>query len=198
VPDADFAATVAAAQAGDEQAFVVLFRSVQPLLLRYLRTVAGAAAEDVASDAWVGVVRNLHTFSGDEQGWRAWVFTIARSRLRDEQRRLVRRPVPVDTEMLLAVRPDGADVHGQVEEIVTTEAALALVARLPKEQAEMVLLRHVVGLDVEHTARVVGKKPGAVRVAVHRGLKKLAALLDDTGGLDRSSAGNAVELSSDR
>lgn len=196
--DADFAATVAAAQAGDEQAFVVLFRSVQPLLLRYLRTVAGPAAEDVASDAWVGVVRNLHTFSGDEQGWRAWVFTIARSRLRDEQRRLVRRPVPVDTEMLLAVRPDGADVHGQVEEIVTTEAALALLARLPKEQAEMVLLRHVVGLDVEHTARVVGKKPGAVRVAVHRALKKLAALLEETGGLDRSGAGNAVELSSDR
>ncbi|MGN6132645.1 MAG: RNA polymerase sigma factor [Nocardioidaceae bacterium] len=196
--DADFAATVAAAQAGDEQAFVVLFRSVQPLLLRYLRTVAGSAAEDVASDAWVGVVRNLHTFSGDEQGWRAWVFTIARSRLRDEQRRLGRRPVPVDTETLLAVRPDGADVHGQVEEIATTEAALALIARLPKEQAEMVLLRHVVGLDVAHTARVVGKTPGAVRVAVHRGLRRLEALLGGPAGLDQPGAGNAVELSSDR
>lgn len=196
--DADFAATLAAAQTGDEQAFVVLFRSVQPLLLRYLRTVAGSAAEDVASDAWVGVVRNLHAFRGDEQGWRAWVFTIARSRLRDEQRRLGRRPVPVDTEMLLAVRPDGADVHGAVEEILTTEAALELVARLPREQAEMVLLRHVVGLDVEHTARVVGKKAGAVRVAVHRALRKLAALLEETGGLDRSGTGNAIELSSDR
>lgn len=195
---ADFAATVAAAQAGDEQAFVVLFRSVQPLLLRYLRTVAGPAAEDVASDAWVSVVRNLHTFSGDEQGWRAWVFTIARSRLRDEQRRLGRRPVPVDTETLLAVRPDGADVVGQVEEILTTEAALALIARLPQEQAEMVLLRHVVGLDVERVARVVDKKPGAVRVAVHRGLKKLAVMLEAAGGLDRSNAGNAIELSSDR
>ena len=196
--DADFAATLAAAQTGDEQAFVVLFRSVQPLLLRYLRTVAGSAAEDVASDAWVGVVRNLHAFRGDEQGWRAWVFTIARSRLRDEQRRLGRRPVPVDTEMLLAVRPDGADVHGAVEEILTTETALELVARLPREQAEMVLLRHVVGLDVEHTARVVGKKAGAVRVAVHRALRKLAALLEETGGLDRSGTGNAIELSSDR
>ncbi len=198
MPDTDFAATVAAAQAGDEQAFVVLFRSVQPLLLRYLRTVAGAAAEDVASDTWVGAVRNLHTFSGDEQGWHAWVFTIARSRLRDEQRRLWRRPVPVDTETMLAVRPDGADVHERVEEIVTTEAALALLARLPKEQAEMVLLRHVVGLDVEHTARVVGKKPGAVRVAVHRGLKKLAELLEQAGGPDQFGVGNAIELSSDR
>jgi len=198
VAQADFAATVAAAQAGDEQAFVVLFRSVQPLLLRSIVTVAGAAAEDVASDAWVGVVRNLHTFSGDEQGWRAWVFTIARSRLRDEQRRLGRRPVPVDTETLLAVRPDGADVVGQVEEILTTEAALALIARLPQEQAEMVLLRHVVGLDVERVARVVDKKPGAVRVAVHRGLKKLAVMLEAAGGLDHSHAGNAIELSSDR
>ncbi len=143
-------------------------------------------------------MRNLHTFSGDEQGWRAWVFTIARARLRDEQRRLVRRAVPVDTETLLAVRPDGSDVSGAVEEIVTTEAALALLARLPRDQAEAVMLRHVAGLDVTHTARVLGKKPGAVRVAAHRGLKRLATLLEEAGGPDHFGAGNAVGLSSDR
>ncbi len=43
VPAADFEAVLAAARAGDEHAFVVLFRSVQPMLLRYLRTVAGPA-----------------------------------------------------------------------------------------------------------------------------------------------------------
>lgn len=199
---ADFASALQAAQEGDEQGFVTLFRSVQPALLRYLRTVGGAVADDVAADTWVSVVRNLHKFRGDERGWQAWVFTIARARLRDEQRRAVRRAVPVDVDDQMASLPDPCDVLGEVETIMTTESALALIARLPTEQAEIVMLRHVVGLDVEHTARIVGKRPGTVRVAAHRGLKRLAALLDGrAGGLvapDAVVAGNASKSSSDR
>ena len=55
-----------------------------------------------------------------------------------------------------------------------TAAALRLVATLPPEQAEMVMLRVVAGLDVAVVAELVGKKPGAVRVAVHRALKSLS------------------------
>ncbi len=198
----DFADALAAARRGDEQAFVTLFRSVQPLLLRYLRTVGGALAEDVAADTWVDVVRGLHRFSGDEQGWRAWVFTIARARLRDEQRRAARRPVPVDSDAQLAWRPDPGDVHDSVEETLTTTAALRLVARLPREQAEVVLLRHVVGLDVEHTARIVGKRPGTVRVTAHRGLRRLAELCRTDPGVrpeaEQVHAGNASEVSFDK
>jgi RNA polymerase sigma-70 factor (ECF subfamily) len=202
VEGADFASALQAAQEGDEQGFVTLFRSVQPALLRYLRTVGGAMADDVAADAWVSVVRNLHKFRGDERGWQAWVFTIARARLRDEQRRAVRRAVPVDVDDQLASLPDPCDVLDEVETIMTTESALALIARLPTEQAEIVMLRHVVGLDVEHTARIVGKRPGTVRVAAHRGLKRLATMLDGrVGGLVPPGAvvvGNASKSSNDR
>ena len=55
-----------------------------------------------------------------------------------------------------------------------TAAALRLVATLPPDQAEMVMLRVVAGLDVAVVAELVGKKPGAVRVAVHRALKSLS------------------------
>jgi RNA polymerase sigma-70 factor (ECF subfamily) len=56
----------------------------------------------------------------------------------------------------------------------------------------VVLLRHVAGLDVQHTARVVGKKPGTVRVAAHRGLKRLADLLaDQTGSAEADPSGGA-------
>ena len=173
----DFAEVLEAANGGDEAAFVALFRSVQPALLRYLSAVGGSLAEDVAADTWLSVVRSMRRFEGDEQGWRAWVLTIARARLRDEQRRAVRRPVPVDSDAALADLVDPADVEAGVEQSLSTQAALALVARLPREQAEVVLLRHVVGLDVEHTAQVVGKRPGTVRVTAHRGLKRLADLL---------------------
>ncbi|HSJ21570.1 MAG TPA: sigma-70 family RNA polymerase sigma factor [Nocardioidaceae bacterium] len=160
---------------------MVLFRSVQPALLRYLTTLGGALAEDVASETWMSVVRGLDRFSGDEAGWRAWVFTIARSRLFDAQRRAGRVPVVVASEEELAARPDGVDVAERVEEMFSTEAALALIRRLPPDQAEAVLLRHVAGLDVPRAAKVLGKRAGAVRVAAHRGLRRLSEMLDQTG-----------------
>lgn len=197
----DFDDALAAAREGDEGGFVTLFRCVQPALLRYLRVVGGPCADDVASDTWVSVVRSLPRFSGDEQGWRAWVLTIARARLHDEQRRAARRPVPVDCEVLLADEADLVDVALAVEHSQSTRAALALVARLPRDQAEVVLLRHVVGLDVAHTARVVGKRAGTVRVTAHRGLKRLAELLQPAAGPAGTDApvpvGNASDGRSD-
>ncbi|MFE1783577.1 sigma factor-like helix-turn-helix DNA-binding protein, partial [Streptomyces sp. NPDC059506] len=55
---------------------------------------------------------------------------------------------------------------------------VALIAELPRDQAEAVLLRVVVGLDATSTARVLGKRSGAVRMAAHRGLKRLAGRLE--------------------
>jgi RNA polymerase sigma-70 factor (ECF subfamily) len=48
---------------------------------------------------------------------------------------------------------------------------------LPTQQAEAVLLRVVMGLDAETVGRILGKRPGAVRTAAYRGLRRLAALL---------------------
>jgi RNA polymerase sigma-70 factor (ECF subfamily) len=169
---------LAAAKAGDEGSFVELFRSVQPALLRYLSTLGGAnLAEDAAAETWLSVVRGLPRFQGDEAGWRAWVFTIGHARLRDAQRKAVRTPVPVDTDEALSQDADVVDVHTVVEELISTEAALALIGRLPRDQASAVLLRYVAGLDVAQTAAVLGKRPGTVRVAVHRGLKRLETLM---------------------
>lgn len=61
-----------------------------------------------------------------------------------------------------------------------TADALALISRLPRDQAEAVLLRVVMELDAESAARVLGKKSGSVRMAAHRGLKRLAKLLEQS------------------
>lgn len=197
----EFQARLAAAQAGDEAAFVELFRSVQPALLRYLTTLGGGLADDVASETWVSVVRSLHKFRGDEKGWRSWVFTIAHSRLRDAQRKASRTPMPVDTEELLRGRAGAVNVGAEVEEMYSTEAALRLIGSLPPDQAEVVLLRHVAGLEVPHVAQVLGKRPGTVRVLAHRGLKKLSRLLGNRPQLpgDRPEApGDRPEAPGDR
>ena len=54
-----FPAVLAAAQRGDERAFAVLWRDLQPAVLRYLRVAAPAAAEDLAADTWMSVIRGL-------------------------------------------------------------------------------------------------------------------------------------------
>jgi RNA polymerase sigma-70 factor (ECF subfamily) len=57
-----------------------------------------------------------------------------------------------------------------------------LIARLPADHAEIVLLRVLGGLDVAEVASIVGKTPGAVRVASHRALRRLAQLLEQARG----------------
>jgi RNA polymerase sigma-70 factor, ECF subfamily len=175
----DFPGVLARARKGDEAAFTALFRALQPVLLRYLRTMARDLADDVAAETWVSVVRGLPRFRGDLDGFRAWVFTIARSRLIDARRTTGRLPQPVGTNSELTDRPDGTDVSAVVDELMSTEAALALIGRLAPDQAEAVLLRHVVGLDVAQTARVLDKRPGAVRIATLRGLRRLRTLIEE-------------------
>jgi RNA polymerase sigma-70 factor, ECF subfamily len=173
----EFGNVLAAAQEGSEAAFSRLWRDGNPALLRYLRVIAPEAAEDVAAETWLQVVRGLAGFRGDEQGWRAWLFTTARRRAIDEARRRSRRPEKALEETLpgwLPVSPDAADL---ALEHIDTRAALSLVARLPAHQAEVILLRVVAGLDNETVARLVGRSPGAVRVAAHRGLRRMAAIL---------------------
>lgn len=167
------------ARKGDEGGFTDLFRSVQPALLRYLRVLAGGQAEDVASETWVRVVHDLHRFSGDEDGFHAWVFTIARHRWLDARRAASRRPVAAYDDAATYDLPAPRTVDEEVEEAMATEAALALLRRLPPDQAEAVLLRVVAGLDVEKVAAITGRRPGHVRVLSHRGLKRLAALLHE-------------------
>ena len=63
---------------------------------------------------------------------------------------------------------------------MSTQAVLAAIASLPRDQAEIILLRVVAGLDTAEVAQLVGKTPGAVRVAAHRGLRRLASLASRT------------------
>jgi RNA polymerase sigma-70 factor, ECF subfamily len=179
-----FASVLARAQRGDEEAFATLWLDVNPGLVRYLRVVAGEVDEDVAAETWVSVVPGLARFRGDEMAWRAWVFTTARRRAVDEGRRRTRRRAVLASEAGRSAEPgarassDPADV---VLERLNTQTALALVAQLAPLQAEVIVLRVIAGLDVESVARLVGRSPGAVRVAAHRGLARLAQILATQG-----------------
>ncbi|MGW0881739.1 RNA polymerase sigma factor [Streptomyces sp. NPDC002671] len=175
--DGELGAAVARAQDGDETAFAVAYRIVQPGLLGYLRGFVGEDAEDVASDAWLEIARDLGRFKGDGAGFRGWTATIARHRALDHLRKQRVRPRTGALEQDVLELPGPHSTHEQALESLSTARALELVRGLPRDQAEAVLLRVVVGLDGPAAARVLGKRPGAVRTAAHRGLKRLARQL---------------------
>jgi RNA polymerase sigma-70 factor (ECF subfamily) len=172
----DFDATLRRMLRGDEDAFRTVYRALNPALVRYLGALVGTGdAEDVASETWAQVCRDLPKFRGDGDGFRGWVTTIGRHRAMDHLRALRVRPQAAATEAVLDQRraPDEADTEALVA--ISTEAAMELIRALPQEQAEAVLLRVVMGLDAKSAGRVLGKRPGAVRTAAYRGLQTLAA-----------------------
>jgi RNA polymerase sigma-70 factor (ECF subfamily) len=173
---ADLAGALRRAQQGDEESFVALYRDLQPRLLRYATVLVGRdAAGDVTGEAWLQITRDLHTFTGSVDRFRGWAARIVHHRAMDLCRANARRPT-----VALDVGHDRGDLAGDRDAAtaaidgLSTEDALALIAGLPREQAQAVLLRAVVGLDAQTAGEVLGKRAGAVRVAAHRGLKRLA------------------------
>lgn len=172
----DFERVLGDAQAGAEWAFAALYRDINPHLLRYLAAQGpAAAAEDVAAETWLAVARGLAAFTGDEGAFRGWLFTIARRRLIQHWRDAGRRPATSISPELLAERaaPDDPEAAG-VAALSAQEAAAAIAAALPRDQADVVLLRVLVGLDVSQVAAILGKRPGTVRVLQHKALRRLA------------------------
>ncbi|MFF1696959.1 RNA polymerase sigma factor [Streptomyces sp. NPDC058257] len=156
-------ATVAAARKGDEDAFRMLYRSLHPQLLMYAEGLVGTAlAAGVESRAWEHIARNLANFQGDGGDFRGWCALVLRTGA-------LEHPCLKDRR-----RPDGD------ESARPAERTLSLIARLPQEQAEALLLLFVVRLDLRQTAGVLGRRARTVRTAAHRGMRGLAKLLGGT------------------
>jgi RNA polymerase sigma-70 factor (ECF subfamily) len=193
--DAELEAALRAAQAGDGEAFRLIYRDLQPRLLRYLRALVGTEAEDVAADAWLQIARDIGSFKGDYDKFRGWASTVARHRALDHLRRAGRRPdgsVGLDAIADLVARDD---TERDALERLSTDSAITLISGLPRDQAEAVLLRVVVGLDAKEAGRVLRKRPGAVRTAAYRGLRRLSERLAAPGRDDaQPAAGQARPL----
>ena len=170
-------AAIAAARDGDDDAFRAVYRLVHPPLLRYLRTLIRGDAEDVASETWLQIARDLRSFSGDGDAFRGWAATIGRHRALDQIRYRQRRAAVALATEEFAERAAGDDTSVDAVDALGSERALSLIRSLPADQAEAVLLRVIMGLDAKTAAKVLGKRAGAVRTASYRGLRRLATLL---------------------
>ena len=177
--DAEFDTRLSLARAGDRRAAAELYLAYQPFLLRYLRSQERNVAEDLAAEVWVAAARALPDFEGDESGFRAWLFTVARRRVIEHRRKgLRRRTDPVEPDTFDALSGPG-DPGDRAASTVDAERAVELMVRhLSADQTEVLLLRVVADLSASQVAELMGRTEAWVRLTQHRGLKRLATQMD--------------------
>jgi RNA polymerase sigma-70 factor (ECF subfamily) len=159
---------VAAARAGDERAWVAIYRSLAPSVLGYLRSLGASEPDDLLGEVFLHVVRGIRKFDGSGAEFRSWVFVVAHHRVIDERRRRNRRPVDVPVDDVDVSSDD--DVADVVIDSLSSDRIRQMIGRLAMPQREVLLLRIVGGLTIDEIARAVGKSPGAVKALQRRGL----------------------------
>lgn len=170
-----FEDVLARAKAGDPGALERIYRDLAPAVLGYLRGQGASEPEDLASEVFVALVRQIPDFRGDERALRSFVFTIAHHRLVDERRRAGRRrEAPVDPHVLAGAPGPIGDVTEEAMASLGAGWAIRALGSLTPDQRAVILLRVLGGLSVADAARVLGKTRGAVKTLQRRALAALA------------------------
>jgi RNA polymerase sigma-70 factor (ECF subfamily) len=166
----EFTQILAAARVGSDRAWTALYRDLAPSVRGYLRARGALEPDDLVGEVFLQVVRDLDRFEGDEREFRTWVFTIVHHRLLDDGRRRSRRPVePSPTEVIVAFGEVG-DVEEEAIAGLTVARIRQFVGRLSPDQQDVLLLRLFGDLATDDVAAIVGKRPGAVKALLRRGL----------------------------
>ncbi len=170
-----FDAILAAARTGAAWAWESLYRDLAGPVRGYLAGRGAPDPDDLASETFLAVARDIHRFSGDESDFRSWVFTIAHRRMQDAFRKRGREVATVDGEYAEARAEE--EWLGNVETEAMNEMSMlevgAIIRNLTKVQQDVLLLRVVGDLSVAEAASVLGKSEDAVKAIQSRALKSL-------------------------
>ena len=169
---------VAAAQQGDVEAFRTVYDCLAGTVLGYLRTKGVLDPEGLTSDVFLSVWPKLASITGGAAGLRKVVFTVAHARMVDEYRSRARRPVVAEYEPHSDTRTV-ASAEEDAQVAIGTERVIEVLALLPEEQREVLTLRIVADLPLEHVAEVIGKSVGAVKQLQRRGLIAIRQAIEE-------------------
>lgn len=193
-------AVLAARSEGDqrEAAFSRLYDSLYAVVVRDIRWRVSdlQTAEDLAQDVWVKVARSIASYEGRGGGFVSWLLTIARNTVIEHHRMKGRRAQEtLSPDMWQLSRIPSGDVGPDeiAERQDLAERMGACIARLSPNLRDVLRLRIFDGLTSEETAKILGKKVGAVKTAQHRALSKLAAMMPqkDSGMAEYVVAGRS-------
>ena len=166
---------VAAAKAGDPEAWRALYRAHAGRLLVWLESrtpPTGDTAEDIAAASWLTAAEKVADFTGSADDFAGWLFGIARNYGMNARRRSARRAA-VD----VTLQPDVATAPGPEVSLAASDWVRSTLAGLPDRERDVLTCMEVLELDVAATCEALDMSAVAVRVARHRGLKRLRGQL---------------------
>ncbi len=167
-----FEQVIRAAKRGDDSAISILYLDYVAMVYGYLRTCGLAEAEDLTSEVFVGMLRGLARFNGDELDFRRWLMTIAHRRLVDQRRRLGRNRSDLsDMSSLEATQYERSS--GDLPALEMDSALVEAFGRLTEAQREVLALRFVADVSVQGVAVITGRPTSAVKSLQNRGLESL-------------------------
>ena len=175
----DFERVLMAAKAGAEWAWVAVYKDLAGSVKGYFIARGALEPEDLASETFLQVARDVQSFKGDEKGFRAWVFVIAHRRLVDSWRAAGKRAQSVTSVETL---PDvvGGNTEDEALDRMATAQVVSALSHLTDDQRAVLALRVIGGLSAEQTAEVLGRRAGAVRALQHRALLALQQILGES------------------
>ena len=158
-----------AAQTGDSRAYEQLLRELDRWLRRYFaRRLPGHAAEDATQDTLLAIHNKRHTYQ-PTRSFGAWVMAIARYKWIDRVR---------DASRFAALSlDDEAPIEDHGEAAINAAALDNLLGRLKPAQASVIRLVKLRGLSIARASGATGQSAALVKINIHRGLKKLTALI---------------------
>lgn len=176
-----FATTLAAARTGATWAWESIYRDLAGPVGGYFRGRGAPEVEDLVSETFLSVARDIHRFTGDEGDFRSWVFTIAHRRMQDAWRAAGRRVPVADGESALeaAERVWLGDTEAEAMGAMSMLEVNALIKHLTIAQRDVLLLRVIGDLSVAETAQVLDTTEGAVRQLQRRAIVDLRKNLSD-------------------
>ncbi len=172
-PTQDLEDLLRAANRGDARAYEAFLRQVVPVVRGIARSRGGGlgpdACEDIVQETMLAIHQKRHTWRED-MPVRPWLYAIVRYKVIDAFRaRGQRVSLPVEDLANVLAAPDGPDPTERND-------AERVIAALDSRSAEIVRAIGLDGASIGDTASALGMTEGAVRVALHRALKRLAAL----------------------
>ncbi|WP_245287693.1 sigma-70 family RNA polymerase sigma factor [Bradyrhizobium elkanii] len=161
---------MAAGQDGDSHAYEQLIRELDVWLRRYYaRRLPHPASEDARQDALLAIHSKRHTYA-PPRSFGAWAMAIARYKWIDRVRDASRfSALPLDDKIPI-------EDHG--ESAISAVAVDDLLGRLKPAEASVIRLVKLKGLSIERASGVTGQSAALVKINIHRGLKKLTALVN--------------------
>ncbi|MGI5161882.1 sigma-70 family RNA polymerase sigma factor [Microbispora sp. CA-102843] len=172
------------AKTGDSEAFGVLYDHYLELVYRYVyfRVGSHALAEDLTSETFLRALRGIAEFTWQGRDFGAWLVTIARNLVTDHYKS-GRNRLEVTTAEILDTPLDGPHIpENAVVTNMVNERVMQAIKQLGAEQQECVILRFLHGMSLAETAKIMGKKSGAIKALQFRAIRALArALPDDLG-----------------